>query len=244
MAVTKNTKKKESLKGSRRTKVVNNGDLNEIRHYKKTEVLDYKKIGERLVKVRNNTGLYISDMAKTLNISVAALSKIERGELSISGNSLIILHETFGVDIEWLLFGTTSTADKVCSVLYSMPNSDIIDIFLGIQSYLVTGDKGMLNARTNEVVMPDISTNENGKYRFLTHKDLPTDYVPFINKPINEIDTQNLSKKASSLNENEVVIALKDAKANEKALIDKISALDEDKLRSLMAFLSNMEKDN
>jgi transcriptional regulator with XRE-family HTH domain len=69
---------------------------------KKTRA-DLKAIGSRIRQLRE--GMHQEELATFLGISQGQLSKIERGKLGPSADTLIRLVEQFGKSADWILIG-------------------------------------------------------------------------------------------------------------------------------------------
>lgn len=62
-------------------------------------------IGARLAITRNGLGLSQAAMAQALGMSARGYANYERGSRSIPVESLVEMHEQFGVDLNWILLG-------------------------------------------------------------------------------------------------------------------------------------------
>jgi len=67
-----------------------------------------KEVGDRVFQVRTESGLSQRDFATQLGISSGGISQIESGKTMPGGDFLLRIHETFGVDLTWLLTGQRS----------------------------------------------------------------------------------------------------------------------------------------
>ena len=65
---------------------------------------DLQAIGARIRELRGN--MFQEDLAAYLEISQGQLSKIERGKLAPTPETLIRLVEKFGKSADWILTGT------------------------------------------------------------------------------------------------------------------------------------------
>lgn len=72
--------------------------------------LDYKLIGSRLKQARLNKKLTQESLAEILDVSVAFLSRVERGSLDISLKRLSQICEILGVTEGNILNGTSTTS--------------------------------------------------------------------------------------------------------------------------------------
>lgn len=109
-------------------------------YYVKTHDLDETAVGSRIKCVRLSKGLTTTQMAETLDISEAGLRKLEYGISSPPGKVLFLLHEIYGVDIVWLLFGTRSTHNDILRGLQAENDASKFDIFTRLYSYFITHD--------------------------------------------------------------------------------------------------------
>ena len=64
---------------------------------------DLKSIGSRIRQLRGR--IYQEELATFLGISQGQLSKIERGKLGPSADTLILLVDRFGKSADWILTG-------------------------------------------------------------------------------------------------------------------------------------------
>lgn len=72
--------------------------------------LDYSIIGERLKKARINKGLTQEKLAEEIDVSVAFLSRVERGDTKINLSRLNQLCELLEVTKGYVLDGSSSTS--------------------------------------------------------------------------------------------------------------------------------------
>lgn len=89
------------------------------------------EIGIRIRNIRENMKLSRSSFSEKLNISEVFLSQVERGEKSISLNTLIKICNTTGFTSDYILFGNTSnssTPNRIMNILNELPPkaSDIV----------------------------------------------------------------------------------------------------------------------
>lgn len=72
--------------------------------------LDYSIIGERLKKARLSKGLTQEQLAETLDVSVAFLSRAERGNVKINLARITQICDILDVSIGYILTGTVSNS--------------------------------------------------------------------------------------------------------------------------------------
>lgn len=72
--------------------------------------LDYSVIGQRLRKLRIDQNLTQEELAERLEVSIAFLSRIERGTSQINLRRLVQLCEILGVSEGFILNGTSDTS--------------------------------------------------------------------------------------------------------------------------------------
>ena len=77
--------------------------------------LDYKLIGSRLKQARLNKKLTQESLAELLDVSVAFLSRVERGSLDISLKRLSQICEILGVTEGNILNGSSTTSRNYLS---------------------------------------------------------------------------------------------------------------------------------
>ena len=77
--------------------------------------LDYNIIGERLKKARINNGLTQEKLAEKLDVSIAFLSRIERGSSHISLKRLSQICDILGITDGSILNGSSNNSDSYLS---------------------------------------------------------------------------------------------------------------------------------
>lgn len=92
--------------------------------------LDYKLIGSRLKKARLDKKLTQENLAEILDVSVAFLSRVERGSLDISLKRLSQICEILGVTEGNILNGTSTTShnylnNDLSNLLKSCPSDKL-----------------------------------------------------------------------------------------------------------------------
>ena len=68
--------------------------------------------GARLKEARKRTGLSQKDLAKALDLSPAYISLIETERQPISEPIAIKMHDLYGIDVRWLLYGIAPKGEK------------------------------------------------------------------------------------------------------------------------------------
>jgi len=85
--------------------------------------LDYAIIGSRLKQARMKSGLTQEDLAEKLNVSIAFLSRIERGKYKINLKRLNQICGFLGVDESYILTGSsTDSSNYLNEDLYKLLN--------------------------------------------------------------------------------------------------------------------------
>lgn len=77
--------------------------------------LDYSIIGERLKKARINKNLTQEQLAEQLDVSVAFLSRVERGNVKINLNRLSQICDILDISISYILTGARSNSKDYLS---------------------------------------------------------------------------------------------------------------------------------
>ena len=77
--------------------------------------LDYRIIGERLKKARTEKNLTQEKLAEKLDVSIAFLSRIERGSSQINLKRLSQICDILGVTEGYILNGSSSTSQDYLS---------------------------------------------------------------------------------------------------------------------------------
>lgn len=74
--------------------------------------MDYKILGSRIREERIRLSLTQETLAEDINISVSYMGQIERGERSLSLDTLVKLTKRLGVTIDYLLQESVNTDDN------------------------------------------------------------------------------------------------------------------------------------
>ncbi|EES74623.1 DNA-binding helix-turn-helix protein [Paenibacillus sp. oral taxon 786 str. D14] len=64
-----------------------------------------KALGERIKKCRLEKGMTLRELGSQVGMTSSALSKVEKGSVSITSENLFAISEAFGVSVDWLLTG-------------------------------------------------------------------------------------------------------------------------------------------
>lgn len=128
-----------NIPSRKRSRIRDSKDALEIIKYC-SEDLSPEKVGERIFSIRKAHSLRQEDMALQLNLSVSGLRRLEAGLSFPNGLTLVKLHEQFGVDILWLLYGTHSSHMDILTLLSAEDDSVKFDIFTRLFSYFSSHD--------------------------------------------------------------------------------------------------------
>ena len=85
---------------------------------------DNLEIGSRIRSIRESMKLSRNSFSEKINISEVFLSQIERGEKSISLNTLISICNSTGFSSDYILFGNpqnSNTSNRTLKVLEQLP---------------------------------------------------------------------------------------------------------------------------
>lgn len=148
-------------------------------YYKRLDDFDAVAIGERIRQVREKMHMSASLFASLCSLTAGGLRKLEKGLTFPSSRTLYILHETFGVDIQWLLFGCHSTEDSILTALYASPDEVLFDVFCRLYSYFQTGDRISFSSCTKLPHLSHFAKLERDVYRPLKEGEQPDDEVVF-----------------------------------------------------------------
>lgn len=74
--------------------------------------MDYKKLGERIREERRRLGLTQAQLAESIDISDTYMGAIERGERSLTLDTLVRLVNRFGVTIDYMMTESVSDTDS------------------------------------------------------------------------------------------------------------------------------------
>lgn len=98
-------------------------------------------IVDRVIKIRNDAGLNLTDFAKKLNVSRSLISLLEKGEREYTKRTLQDICEKFNVNYNWLAYGegepykeTIVTTIKLLKFEYNLDDLDvkIIETYLAL----------------------------------------------------------------------------------------------------------------
>ena len=81
------------------------------------ECVECDKFGERIRQVRKNLGLVQTDFGDSLGVSLATITRMERGVFKPQGDFLAKLALTYDCDIRWLLTGEEQNVAKGSEVV-------------------------------------------------------------------------------------------------------------------------------
>lgn len=73
--------------------------------------MDYKRLGERIREERRKLGLTQAQLAEAIDISDTYMGAIERGERSLTLDTLVRLVNRLGVTVDYLLSDSVSDSD-------------------------------------------------------------------------------------------------------------------------------------
>ena len=74
--------------------------------------MDYKKLGERIRQERRRLNLTQAQLAEDINISDTYMGAIERGERSLTLDTLVRLVNRLGVTVDYLLSDSVTDTDS------------------------------------------------------------------------------------------------------------------------------------
>lgn len=98
-----------------------------------------RKIIERIIKIRKDANLSMSQFADKLNLSRSTISLAERGERAYTLRTRLDICEKFNVNYDWLLTGEgemyKETAESVLWLLQKEYELDELDIEI-VQNYV------------------------------------------------------------------------------------------------------------
>ena len=73
--------------------------------------MDYKRLGERIREERRKLGLTQAQLAEDVDISDTYMGSIERGERSLTLDTLVRLVNRLGVTVDYLLADSVANSD-------------------------------------------------------------------------------------------------------------------------------------
>lgn len=63
------------------------------------------QIGERLQRARENLGCTQEAFAESLDVAAVHYQRLERGEYALTLDKMVVLHEKYGIDLNYLITG-------------------------------------------------------------------------------------------------------------------------------------------
>nr|MBP3599369.1 helix-turn-helix transcriptional regulator [Eubacterium sp.] len=78
-------------------------------------------LGKRLRKARRMLGVTSEEMSEMLHLSAGHYRKLERGEHAISLGCLQVLHEVYGMDLNYIITGHVREEDVARELVNSTP---------------------------------------------------------------------------------------------------------------------------
>lgn len=148
-------------------------------YYRRLDDFDPVAIGKRIRQVREELRMSVTLFSSLCSITGGGLRKLEKGVIFPSSRTIYILHETFGVDIQWLLFGCHSTENSILTALYASSDEVLFDVFCRLYSYFQTGDRISFSSCTNLPHLSHFAKLEQDVYRPLKDGEQPDDEVVF-----------------------------------------------------------------
>lgn len=93
------------------------------------EGIDVERFGQRLRRVREQRGLTLKDVLQVTGLSIATLSRIERGgSKDIDGGTLVILTEWMGANADEFKSNAAPPVPRSGSVPDSIP--EVVELYL------------------------------------------------------------------------------------------------------------------
>ncbi len=78
-------------------------------------------VGKRLRKVRKALDIPVEELAEIMELSEGHLRKLERGDNAVSLSCLCVLHDKFGVDLNYLVAGKSREQDLARVIMTAPP---------------------------------------------------------------------------------------------------------------------------
>lgn len=98
-------------------------------------------VGRRLRKIREMLEIKVMDMAESLELSVGYYRKLERGDHAISLPLLILLHDKYGIDLNYLITGKAREEDIARDLVCGKPE----EMFYLLHRLLESCEKAYIN---------------------------------------------------------------------------------------------------
>lgn len=92
------------------------------------------QVGKRLRQIRRMLDVSQEDMAEAMNISVGHFQKLERGDHAFSLSYLEVLHEKYGIDLNYLISGQIREQDIARELVCGAPQ----DVFYCLHQLLAS----------------------------------------------------------------------------------------------------------
>lgn len=152
-------------------------------------------IGRRIRQFREKRGYTLNSFAQQLDISISSMQKIEYGYLTPSLKSIINMHQAYGVDIYYILFGTRTFHNDVLSALQGLSREELFDIYNRLYVYFSCNSENALQPENGSLPLAPGCAGWDGTYfrKFPTYDDVK-DETPLRpqteNKPDDAIETE------------------------------------------------------
>ncbi len=101
---------------------------------------EHREANIRLRKMREDLGYSQEKFAHILGINISTYKKIEAYERRISLDNLLMLHNSLGVSLDYIMFGDKASQEEVWNGVLNCTETDKVILFLRLFRYL-TEDK-------------------------------------------------------------------------------------------------------
>lgn len=171
--------------------------------YRKVDDIDTAAVGERLRAIRLKLGMTAKDFGESLQLSYNGIGKMESGSVTPGGRTLILLHEIYGVDIQWLLFGYHTLHSDILNALTVCEEDALFDIFVRLYSHFSSPDRDKIcfvPRQKDAAGVTHFAKWDQTIYRPLEEGEICDDEVRFENSGNgNSLNVQGLEEFLSSL---------------------------------------------
>ena len=147
-------------------------------------------IGRRIRQFREKRGYSINSFAQQLDISFSTMQKIEYGYLYPSAKALINMHQAYGVDIYYILFGIKTFHRDILHALQGLSREELFDIYNRLYVYFSCNTENALLPENGSLPLAPRCAGWDGTYfrKFPSYDDVKSN-TQF--KPITEINPED-----------------------------------------------------
>lgn len=108
-------------------------------------VLKNNEVIKRLKAIRTGNGYTQSQFAEILDMSYDGYKKMERGDVRIPIDKLVLIEERLNVPAEYIIFGKKDEFDELWLKSQMLSDKDKLRFFMRLYSYFINVKKSSLD---------------------------------------------------------------------------------------------------